>query len=256
MSPVKSRVAQSRPADPRAGVQEAWLAREGRGARVLRLVIYRVDGDWRAAEVATARATRDPDHVLRLLSGKLDRVDPGFGFDMLTLEAVRVEPLDLRQDRIDAGPDPDGDVSALLDRLTGRLGRDRVTWPVWTESHIPERLEGRAPALDHTPAPPPVLDRDRPLRLLERPEEVHVLYAVPEGPPALFRWRGVRFTATRQAGPERIAPEWWKDRPGTRLRDYYKVEVEDGRRFWLYREGLAGDGRGDAPRWFLHGLFA
>jgi protein ImuB len=46
------------------------------------------------------------------------------------------------------------------------------------------------------------------------------------------------------------------DCPGTRLRDYYKVEVQDGRRFWLYREGLLHDGRGAEPRWFLHGLFA
>ena len=38
------------------------------------------------------------------------------------------------------------------------------------------------------------------------------------------------------------------------LRDYYRVEDEDGRRFWLYRAGLY---RADAPsRWFLHGVFA
>jgi protein ImuB len=38
------------------------------------------------------------------------------------------------------------------------------------------------------------------------------------------------------------------------LRDYYSVEDESVRRFWLYRAGLY---RGEAvPRWFLHGLFA
>ena len=57
-------------------------------------------------------------------------------------------------------------------------------------------------------------------------------------------------------GPERIAPEWWADRPGTRLRDYYRIEDQTGRRFWLYREGLAEDGRGGPPRWFVHGAFA
>jgi protein ImuB len=40
------------------------------------------------------------------------------------------------------------------------------------------------------------------------------------------------------------------------LRDYYKIEVEDGRRFWIYRDGVVGDGRGGAPDWFLHGFFA
>jgi protein ImuB len=94
------------------------------------------------------------------------------------------------------------------------------------------------------------------LRLLTPAEEVQVIYAVPEGPPSQFRWRRVLYKTARHEGPERIAPEWWRDRPGTRLRDYYKVEVQDGRRFWLYREGVVHDGRGDTPRWFLHGLFA
>ena len=40
-----------------------------------------------------------------------------------------------------------------------------------------------------------------------------------------------------------------------RLRDYYRVEDAEGRRYWIYREGLFGDGRGGAPAWFLHGLF-
>ena len=38
-------------------------------------------------------------------------------------------------------------------------------------------------------------------------------------------------------------------------RDYYLVEDEAGRRFWLYREGLYGRETA-APRWFVHGLFA
>ena len=97
---------------------------------------------------------------------------------------------------------------------------------------------------------------ERPLRLLDPPEEVRVLYAVPEGPPAQFVWRRVTHRTTRYQGPERIAPEWWHDSPGTRLRDYFKVEDDAGRRWWLYREGLHDDGRGGDPRWFVHGIFA
>ena len=37
-------------------------------------------------------------------------------------------------------------------------------------------------------------------------------------------------------------------------RDYYQVVDSEGRRFWLYREGLPGEDAGSA-RWFLHGLF-
>jgi protein ImuB len=100
------------------------------------------------------------------------------------------------------------------------------------------------------------LTKERPLRLLDHPEEVRVLYAVPEGPPAQFVWRRKTHRVARYAGPERIAPEWWTDRPGTRLRDYFKVEDQAGRRLWLYREGLHEDGRGGDPRWFVHGMFA
>jgi len=37
-------------------------------------------------------------------------------------------------------------------------------------------------------------------------------------------------------------------------RDYFRLEDQDGRRFWLYREGLAE--RGEKPQWYLHGLFS
>lgn len=231
------------------------LAKAEQGARLLRLTIYRVDGEWRSRDVATASASRDAAHMLRLLTGKLDGIDPGFGFDLLTLEALRVEPLSQHQDRLDGSRDASADVAALLDRLTARLGPEKITWSAWCESHLPERVEHARPALSHAPTDAPVLIRNRPLRLLAPAEEIDVLYAVPEGPPAQFRWRRVTYRTTRHEGPERLAPEWWRDRPGTRLRDYYKVEITNGRRFWIYREGVLGDQRGDTPRWFLHGVF-
>ncbi len=222
----------------------AELAKAGRGARLLQLTVYRVDGTWRSAEVATARATRDPAHLRRLLDGRLDRIDPGFGFDLLTLEALRAEPLGARQEGLAGGGRPRAEVDALLDRLTARLGPGRVMWTHWRESHLPERVEVPVPALGARPAAPPVIARERPVRLLDPAEEVRVLYAVPEGPPARFVWRRVPLEVARHEGPERIAPEWWREGPATRLRDYYKVETADGRRLWLYREGVLGDGRG------------
>ena len=95
----------------------------------------------------------------------------------------------------------------------------------------------------------------RPQRLLDHPEAIAVIYATPEGMPRRFVWRRGVHDIARVEGPERIAPEWWRQPKGTRLRDYYRVEDETGRRFWIYREGVIGDGRGGAPAWFLHGLF-
>ncbi|MEP1768024.1 MAG: DNA polymerase Y family protein [Sulfitobacter sp.] len=231
------------------------LVRAELGARRLRLTIYRVDGEWRWREVATASASRDAAHFVRLLTGKLDGIDPGFGFDLMTLEAVQAEALALHQSRLDGACDAQADVAALLDRLTAKLGPQKVTWAAWVHSHKPERVETRIPALAGAPQTGIDQHRARPLRLFELPEEVVVLYAVPEGPPARFSWRRVAFLMTRFEGPERIAPEWWRDRSGTRLRDYYRVEVTDGRRFWLFRDGIVGDARGGDPRWFVHGVF-
>jgi protein ImuB len=94
----------------------------------------------------------------------------------------------------------------------------------------------------------------RPLRLLDPPEPVdETISEVPDGPPIRFRWRRVLREVTRAEGPERIAPEWWRQQDGSLTRDYFRVEDRKGHRYWLYREGLYGR---DAPRWFLHGLFA
>src|SRR3954465_14390009 len=96
----------------------------------------------------------------------------------------------------------------------------------------------------------------RPQRLLDRPEAIDVIYVTPEGRPRRFVWRRSVHDIARAEGPERIAPEWWRQSSSARLRDYYKVEDAFGRRYWIYREGLIGDGRGGLPAWFIHGLFA
>lgn len=231
------------------------LAAAAQGCRRLRVTVFRTDGEVSHVTVATAMPSRDAVHLQRLFDGKLDRINPGYGFDLIALEALVVEPLAAVQMRTDGAVDPDLMLAQLMDRLSARFGAKAIARPVLRASHIPERAEGRggvlaAVALVERP------NRERPIRLLAPPEEVRVLYAVPEGPPVQFIWRRQTQRIIRHAGPERISPEWWHDRPGSRLRDYFKVEVEAGQRFWIYREGLHADGRGGDPRWFVHGVFA
>jgi protein ImuB len=95
----------------------------------------------------------------------------------------------------------------------------------------------------------------RPLYLFDPPLPIETLAEVPEGPPLVFRWRRVQHQVARAEGPERIAPEWWRRGEDSLTRDYYRVEDQAGRRFWLFREGLYGR-ESNAPRWFIHGLFA
>lgn len=234
----------------------AALANAGTGCRRLQLSVYRTDGDVSQLTVATSAVTRDPEHLRSLFRDKIAQINPGFGFDLITLEAGAIEPLQERQDRLDGAADADLHLSRLIDRLTAKFGPRSVARPVPCESHIPERAETQVVAWEVPVELASVPPKDRPLRLFDHPEEVRVLYAVPEGPPAQFIWRRQTHRVARYAGPERIAPEWWADRSGTRLRDYFKVEDQSGRRLWLYREGLNGDGRGGNPRWFVHGCFA
>jgi protein ImuB len=93
----------------------------------------------------------------------------------------------------------------------------------------------------------------RPLRLFARPEPIEAVAEVPDGPPLRFRWRRVLHNVAAIEGPERIAAPWWRgaDAP---TRDYFRAEDTEGRRFWLYREGLIGRETLHA-KWFVHGLF-
>ena len=111
---------------------------------------------------------------------------------------------------------------------------DAVKMQIWTRGKEPE-----APS--------------RPLRLFARPEPIEALAEVPDGPPLRFRWRRVLHDVAAIEGPERIAAPWWRN-GGAPTRDYFRAEDTEGRRFWLYREGLWGNETA-RPKWFVHGLF-
>jgi protein ImuB len=97
---------------------------------------------------------------------------------------------------------------------------------------------------------------ERPIRLFASPEPVEAIAAeIPEGAPASFRWRRVLHRVAASEGPERIAPEWWRGDGSEETRDYFRIEDEEGRRYWLYRQGLYGE-TPQGPRWFMHGIFA
>ena len=110
---------------------------------------------------------------------------------------------------------------------------DRAIWPVTWPEHLP-----------------------RPVRLLDPPQPVQALAELPDQPPVSFTWRGCRHRVRHADGPERIAGEWWQ-RSGEMLalRDYFRVEDEDGRRYWLFRRGDGTDLATGDLGWFLHGLF-
>jgi protein ImuB len=49
-------------------------------------------------------------------------------------------------------------------------------------------------------------------------------------------------------------PPPFRGRESQRPRDYYRIEDEEGHRYWVFREGLYQDS-GDTPAWYMHGVF-
>ncbi len=237
----------------------ASLERKGLGVRGLVLLLFRVDGGTARCRVSTARATRDSAHLGGLFAGKIETVDPGFGIDAMVLHAVCTEPLAPEQYRLAVGGPQgrDGEFARLIDRLQARLGKGSVFRLEPVASHLPERAERRtSPDGKDAMRPAPPGMPQRPLRLFDRPEPVDAAAQGPDGPPVMFTWRRLRCRIVRAEGPERIEPEWWAGALEERPRDYYRVEDQDGRRYWLFRAGLCRDAGGKGPpRWYIHGLY-
>lgn len=258
MEPIRHRELLDRVMADLAHDMARLLEARGEGARRLEAGLWRVDGEVLVRRLELASASRDAAHILRLFAARLDDIEAGFGIEMVRLRAPWCEPVALSQRDFDAASEEHGtSLAACMDRLVVRLGEGAVRRPVPHASHLPERAQRWQPPLEPQPASQGELAfHDRPLKLLDRPEPIAVLYATPDGLPRRFRWRGQLHDIARAEGPERIAPEWWRERSTARLRDYYRIEDEAGRRYWIYRAGLVGDGRGGVPEWFLQGLCA
>ena len=242
----------------------APLVRDGQGAKTLTLTGFRSDGRTTGLSVRMGRPGRDAGVWMRLFrEAGLGRLELGFGLDAMMLTADEVETITARQGALESEAEAKQaeSLAALIDRLTARLGEDRVLTPEPVDSWLPERAERWRPALGRSPATAEG-DARRPILLLDPPEPVEAMAELPDGAPVRFTWRRLSRRVTRSDGPERLSPEWWRPRSDdrqVRTRDYYRVEDEAGGRYWLFREGLYGreySGAVDerAPSWWMHGV--
>jgi protein ImuB len=241
------------------------MEERGQGARLLEASFFRSDGEVRRIAVETARPLRDPVVIGKLFRTRLDALadplDPGFGFDLVRLAAVQAERLVPESVGLDARPDEEKEIAYLIDRLAARFGSHRMLVFQPQDTHIPEAAGVVVPAqhADNTDIKWDIRDSAdpprRPVRMFAKPEPIEATAQVPDGAPIRFRWRGVNHRVTRAEGPERIAMAWWQAYDHKPTRDYFRVESENGQRFWLFREGLYVQ-ETMQPHWFMHGLFA
>lgn len=232
------------------------LELKGLGARQLDLICHRVDNRAQAVRVGTGQPLRDVKRVTRLLSDKIETIDPGFGIEVMTLAASIAEPLNPKQTVSSLVEEPQPDVSDLIDLLVNRVGEKNLYRIAPVASDVPERSVRHVPALAPETGAEWPGHWPRPSRLFGHPEPIEIIALLPDHPPIFFTWRGVRRRVKRADGPERIYGEWWKRDPElAAVRDYFQIEDEAGERFWVFRAGDGEDPRTGSQRWFLHGIF-
>ncbi len=236
----------------------------GQGCRRLVLHCLRADNSTQSAEIGTASPNRTADHLFHLFAEKLTRIEPRHGIDAMELSAPVVETYSPHQDGIslhlqpsDGPQKPTGNLSVLIDNLENRLGKKTVGVFRPVPSHLPERAQAWRPSADiqsknqatHWPPMP-----ERPLQLLKSPEPLYNFsQSTEDHAPQNIHCQGADHHVKRAWGPERISANWWRQDPNWKqgARDYFRIQVETGQQYWIYREI-----QHNKNRWYLHGLFA
>jgi protein ImuB len=260
------------------------LVSRNHAVRQLRLIL-KPDRGWGRPTVertiSLSRPHRDRAALLDLIRCETERIDCEHGFVRFRLEVPLHEPVLDAQTQLfeQEAAEEQIELERLFQRLRVRMGEAAVVQPELVESYLPERawrpthcdaifhsrerkLAGLRPRglpsaakkdslvfTSHVPPP-------RPLCLLKIPTEIAVICEPSDdrtGQPRQFTWLGNVHRLSHIIGPERVAGEWWRGHYPTR--DYYNVEDEAGRRFWIFRVlQLQAENRLVA-RWFLHGRF-
>ena len=250
------------------------------GVRQLDITLKRSDCPPYVMDVSVSRPSRNVKHLWTLLRPKLERAHLGFGVESITMIATAAGALPHRQhDHPLLGKTHDDasverEFAQLTDTLSNRFGAAAVCRITVAATHQPERVMRLTPAADamaRRQSTMPIMSRnDRPSVLLPSPRPIRVNAVTPDGPLVQMQWRGQTLRVLTTIGPERITADWWRtprhertdphaaagflpdacgaltDAPDVPARDYFKVQDETGRWWWVYRQL-------DARLWFVHG---
>jgi protein ImuB len=253
-----------------------WLQLRHRGVLALELSWQMDERRHTATQGAlllrTAQPTQDSTHLQRLLGEHLahERLPaPAHTLRLRTVETATLAnaSASLLPDTLSMGDN----LAQMVERLSARLGHDKVLQLQPRQDHRPEHmqtwLEAATQSIASHACPdcarglkrlnfkkPPAEDPQAPWAqalyptwLLQEPRQLTVCHQRPhyQGPLTLL------------AGPQRLESGWWGG-GDLALRDYFVARSVQAGLLWIYRERLRGSGtQADVvPAWYLHGIFA
>lgn len=230
------------------------LQKEGKGLRNALFKAYRVDNKTQQLNIITNHPSNNVSHLFKLFELKISTIEPAEGIELFTLETSKVEDVIAAQESFWTANSSlqSTEIAELLDGLQSKFGNDIVHRYLPDEHHLPEHSIKPSCSLQEKPTRGWRTDKLRPIQLLHHPERIIVTAPIPDYPPMNFRYKNKLHIIKKADACERIEPEWWLK--NDLHRDYYIVEDEEGKRFWLYRLGHYNEE--SDPVWFIHGFFA
>lgn len=263
LEPFEERLPCLEPIQTRKGIEIALdrllemlcnrLKQEEKGIRTAVFKGFRIDGITEQMTISTNKPSINISHLYKLFEIHIAGLTPASGIELFSLSATKVQDLATVQQALwsPARRLESEELAQLLDRIQTKYGRESIQRYLPAEHHLPERSVKPATSLEEKPEIAWRTERRRPIALLVRPEKILVTAPIPDYPPMNFNYQGKLHKVIKADGPERIEPEWWLE-PGQH-RDYYVVEDEEGKRYWLYRLGHFDEK--EKPDWFMHGFF-
>lgn len=238
------------------------LAARDQGAVLLVCLLKCTGGDTVPLRIGLFEPSANPRQLMELVDLHLETVTLVDEVNRVETRVAIVGQLGERQGELfaDGWPSDPQQLAVLVNRLSSRLGYERVMRAELRASAVPERAVRWVPMTErrdkgarrmgdketsrrkHSPC----LPSPRPLLLYPQPHAVEVVCVAPDGPPQFVWLEAGRERIVHYAGPERIETLWWRG-PSVR-RDYYRIAIESGSHLWVFRRLTDG-------RWFLHGVF-
>ena len=234
-----------------------WLQARNRGVLAIELEwtldLRRLDGKplppTESLAVRTSRPSQDMAHLRKLVNEHLSRTTLSAPANHLRMRTLETTPWGgLPASLLPEDNKPGEKLHEFIERVSIRLGEDKVLVPRQNEDHRPERMQDWVPARTLPPSSGEKTpawstgDSILPTWLLPQPVILETRGDVPH-------YRGPLRRLTRLY---RIETAWWEE-GGPACRDYFIAKSDQAGLVWIYRERPLGEG---TSRWYLQGLYA